>query len=418
MMRGRAGGLAVVALSLALAACAGGSSPRAAATSSGTMPVPPASQTGTAQPAVPPASPTAPAATFPPGTSILTRAFSFGAVAWSPDGSAVAAEALGQTMGTGRVDLFAPDGAALASIPGFDFGWLDARRLLVFQTTPNNAASGVVSEWTSSGHLVDRLAGTYGGVLANGHGAALLHRAPPPYAYAGTDFQFWANGRLSPMITAPGMPVAWSPDGRLVAVTESTATVRVTDGVTLASTGGPIMGFLHVLRFPDGAVVRSFRDHPINLQGGVAWSPNSRYVAAGNYGAEGVLVFDLSTGDVWPVQVPASFWRWAPDGRLAITNPDGTTLMWNPKASLTASGLPAGHPIWGPSMDEVAILPEGQPPGLAVMLRTPGTALSVRVDSGGPGFPVAWARDGTSCLLTTASTTMGRADELLRVPLS
>ncbi len=39
------------------------------------------------------------------------------------------------------------------------------------------------------------------------------------------------------------------------------------------------------------------------------------------------------------------------------------------------------------------------------------------VDSGGPGFPVAWAPDGSSCLLTTASTEPGVPDELLRVPV-
>ncbi len=55
---------------------------------------------------------------------------------------------------------------------------------------------------------------------------------------------------------------------------------------------------------------------PRPAQGGIAFSPDSRYVAAADYGAEGVLVFDLDTGNVTPVQVPASVWRWAPDGRL------------------------------------------------------------------------------------------------------
>ncbi len=360
---------------------------------------------------------TAPVLTFPPGTTILDRAFSFGAVTWSPDGSAVAAEALGQTVGTGRVDLFAPDGTVLGSIPGFDFGWLDGTHLLVYQTTPNDAAEGTVSEWTSEGRLVEQLPGRFGGLLANGHGAALLRRAPPPYAYAGTDFQFWASGRLSAMITAPGSPAAWSPDGRLVAVTESTETVRSTGGPVLASTGGPILGYLHVLRFPDGAQVRSFRDHPINLQGGIAFSPNSRYVAAGIYGAEGVLVFDLSTGAVTPVNVPESFARWTPDNRLAITEPDGTTMLWGASGTIAASSLPRGYPVWGPSLDDVAILPEGQPPGLAVTVRTASLNLSVPVDSGGPGFPVAWAPDGSSCLLTTGSTAPGVLDALVDLRL-
>ncbi len=142
---------------------------------------------GTPQPSIATASPsgtgtTSAGATLPPGTTVLARSFAFGAVAWSPDGSAVAAEALGQTMGTGSVDLFSPAGIQLASLPGFDFGWLDATHLLVYRTTPNDAASGTVSDWTITGQLVETLPGTYGGVLANGQGAALLRPAPPPHA--------------------------------------------------------------------------------------------------------------------------------------------------------------------------------------------------------------------------------------------
>lgn len=411
--RGRlTGPLAASLAALLVATCAAPPPTGAPATRPAGSPAPSLA----AAPSAGPAGTPAPNATLLPGTRVLASAFSFGAVSWSPDGSAVAAEALDQAAGTGSVEVFSPAGDRLATIPGFDFGWLDGTHLLVFETTPNDQASGTVSEWTTEGRRVLLLPGRYGGVLTNGHGVALLKRAPPQGAYAGTDFQFCANDQLSAMISAPGTPAAWSPDGRLVAVTESATTVLERDGIALASTGGPIMGYLQVLHYPAGSVVRSFRDHPVDLRGGVTWSPDSRYLAAGDFASVGELVFDLVTGAVTTVPVPVSWIEWMPDGRLAITEPDGTTMAWSPTGGLTKLDLAPGYAVWGSTLDDVALLPVDQPPGIAVTLRTRTATVSVPVNTAGR-FAVAWAPDGTSCLLATASTLNGAADELLRVSL-
>ncbi len=354
-------------------------------------------------------------APLPPGATTIDTAFDFGVVAWSPDGTTVAAEALGQTAGTGTVDLFTPAGVRLASVPGYAFGWLDATRLLVFTPTPTDVSTGTVSVWSSDGHLVERLAGQFGGVLANGHGAAVLRMAPPQAAYGGNDFAFWSGGTPGPMIAGPGIPQTWSPDGRLLAVPQSTLTVQSLGGIVLASSGGPILGYLHVLRYPGGTEVGSFRDHPIDLQGGVAFSPDSRYLAAGGFAAAGVLVFDLVTGRVASVPMAVSAWRWAPDGRLAITGPDGMTRLWSTDGTLAPSGLPPGDPIYGPRLSEVAILPLAQGPGLAVTLQTARGSVTVPVAVS--GMPVAWAPDGLSCLLSTGGTGYPGGARLVRVAL-
>jgi photosystem II stability/assembly factor-like uncharacterized protein len=330
---------------------------------------------------------------LPAGSALVDTSFSFGALAWSPGGQVLAAEAADQGFGHDRVDLFAPDGARIASIPGSGFGWLDAARLAVYQASPS-VGGGTIGLYTTAGRLIERLPGRWGGMLANGHGSLALEPVASPGLAAAGAVRIWTAGTLGPPIAGEGMPERWSPDGTRLLLVRTDLTAQT--GATLASTGGPIPGVLTVIRAAVGAVIAPTPYRLADVRGSRAWSPDGRYLATDDAG--GATVLDLASGRVLRTGVTGSPLTWRPDGRLVLVASDGASRLWSPNGQATPSGLPPGDPTYGPTLAQVAI----RPPSGATMLTliSHGTTLALSAD---PGSSATWAPDGSACFVTTAA---------------
>ncbi len=177
----------------------------------------------------------------------------------SPDGDFLAA-LMQDKQSNGTVEVFTVEGTKVAAYAGQDFGWLDATTLAVFQPGAD-AVNGPVTLHDVAAPdiaaLVVPLPGTWGGVLGNGRGALVLDSAVPQGEYGFDHFQVWTSGRLGPLLTTFGTPMAWSPDGSLLVLEASRDTARRSTGVVLANTGYN-EAEVHVLRFPAGQPLAVF----------------------------------------------------------------------------------------------------------------------------------------------------------------
>ena len=105
------------------------------------------------------------------------------------------------------------------------------------------------SDTSTLGVLLPIIPRTWGSVHGNGHGSLVLNAAVPQGAYAFDHFQAWSGGSLGPLITAFGIPIAWSPDGTQLVLERSHDTVIHPTGIVLADAGTQDAD-LYVLRLP------------------------------------------------------------------------------------------------------------------------------------------------------------------------
>jgi Tol biopolymer transport system component len=169
-----------------------------------------------------------------------------------------------------------------------------------------------------------------------------------------------------------GTNPVWSPDGRQLAVLD-------------LSPGGAAADGAH-LRIVDAATDTTIRTVPFPAIGGLAWSPNGRWIAAtgGTNGSESnsLVRIDVATGDVTELDGPSGLLdserqpAWSPDSshiafirwgleKLAgchddplcttdifVANADGSQALRVNKASGKAD-----HPSWSPDGRWIAFLP-------------------------------------------------------------
>ena len=99
----------------------------------------------------------------------------------------------------------------------------------------------------------------------------------------------------------PGSNPVWSPDGRELAVLD------------------PQVGNGRNLRIVDAGSLSTRATYPFEAIGGLAWSPNGRWMAAtGGEGAKSIIRIDLSSGEVTQIE--------GPSGRLD----DAREISWSP----------------------------------------------------------------------------------------
>ena len=292
-------------------------------------------------------------------------------LAWSPDSSLLAsfddgddytiylstADGATTQILTGHAGLphslaFSPDGTLLAS------GALsDNARIWASDGTPRASveSQGTVL-WSPDGTMLATDAGLDSGIIRlwDLTGKALANLPPMP--------------ETSVLVSS----VAWSPDGRTVAVGTNAFDVR--------------------LYRTDGTLVRkltSFKDFVST----VAYSPDGRTLAAGSfdgvvrlYRADGSMIATLPHGN----SIDAL--AWSPDSRTLATRADGVSLFKPDGTRIAKFDEQTDTPAWSPDGATLAVARSER-----VQLRRPDGGLISTLDGHTSTVLVlAWAPDGTA----------------------
>lgn len=383
----------------------------AVSTSTTATPVPtatPSSTTGQASPAP----------TLPPGVTVVDTANVIQRLDWSPNGKLLAVLTWGGTLGNGRADVVDLAGRQVASFDAFDMAWVDDTHLMTLVVTPDDTAHGTVTVHALDGQPATTVTGTYGGILGNGHGSvALTTPNVPSDAPLPESFRVWSNGKFGPMITGRGTPLAWSPDGGLLALLTSraypAADLSRPGTAAMYSVGGSLPGTLIVMKVPTNVVslARKLGDIRINAY----FSPDGTKLVT----SDGLLL-DLANGG--STQVPGNFgggskvdgWH---SGALITVGVDGSVSLW------TATGttiVPDAYDeaVFGPNEGEIVTMTAPSDnlaaPSQAVVRRgSSSVTLALNV-----GWTIAtWSTGGICFIATGTRDAQVVGNRLLRVEL-
>ncbi|MEU6117058.1 TIR domain-containing protein [Streptomyces sp. NPDC047117] len=217
----------------------------------------------------------------------------------------------------------------------------------------------------------------------------------------------WRDGRTGKVTASSSdrlgggvSEISWSPDGTRVAAADFAGTLRLWDPDT-GEPVGPALG----------------RDSSRSLTGGLAWSPDGRFLA-------GTFVSDASDGQngpakpvmrVWEVAPPPppearlsgptetiSSVAWSSDGRhIAGGSGDGTVWAWDPRTGKPVLDSPQRRRRAGDDVTAVAWDPKGRhllragQDGLLPRTLPGGAATGAHWWGSGGATAAAWSPDGT-----------------------
>ena len=330
-------------VALAAAACGTGSPTPAAP--SGIMPVSSADR-----PAASSAAPSAPSATPAPSPPdepglVIDRSFAWGTIAWSPNGSTLAAAALSQPLGQGEIHLFERSGRQAGVIPGIDLTWIDDDHLVAVERNSDGVSSSA-RLWSKDARESQLLAARMSSILGNGHGAtAILYDTQDA---APATYRIWTAGVLSKALR--GVPVAWSPDGRLMVVEHEPGATSLdgrrapVPGSALAA-GGSIPAWFEVVDYPGLRRVAAFRDVLVDGRVRPSWDPAGVRIAAPRDDGR-VVVLQLASRAVATIKLQATGLGWTPDGRLVLeTGSPHEVRLWDPATQTVGAPLPPGDRV-------------------------------------------------------------------------
>lgn len=217
------------------------------------------------------------------------------------------------------------------------------------------------------------------------------------------DATIWDMASGLPLVTYTGHPipsigpVKWSPDGARCASASLTAKDTNADDDAV-----------HVWDAQTGTHLLTYSGHT-NVVTGLAWSPNSNYIASGSFGSgltpdNTVQIWDSRTGArlltyQGHTQGVAAV-AWSPDGeRIASASADKTVQIWNPftgKTYLTYRGHTAEVYCVGWSPDGTLVASGGWDNSVQLWSPISPKTLFYYYGNGADGyvFDVDWSPDG------------------------
>ena len=239
-----------------------------------------------------------PSASYPPGV-IFEGAVYGGNVTWSPKGARVAVLA-GASGTTPSVSIVDPAGRVEDQFEAFDFAWLDEDTYIATKGISGPSGADGFATFTGSvgGVAWPLIPGNYSQIVAGPAGVVALKLND-----TGMDhYVIWSrSGVGSPR---DGVPVAFSPDGSLLAVVHyPRACCAGLPSPEPTNAPGPTT--LDIVRTDTGKSVRSTGDIVFAYGLGVSFNPDGRMVAFRRDtpdGHEDLAILNIVTGQVWVVQ--------------------------------------------------------------------------------------------------------------------
>jgi hypothetical protein len=319
-----------------------------------------------------------------PTTSGAWSYTGFAGLSWSSDGSLLMASA-----DVGIVLLDKDTGTVHAEMPGTWAGWIGADRIAVWTAVQGEPGHGSVAIRTTDGTQVETIAGDFG-VPIFGQGVARLALPNNWQSASSATFRVWDGSSLSE--ARAGIPLAWSPDGSLLAVLLPSDKVSVGMGVS---------GRLAIER-QDGTLVKEFGQPWVNSAlAGLTFSPDGVYVSA-CVSIEGapewpdcsVSVLNVATGAVTKLAPNGGITTWLPGDRLLISGLDITAVEWD-RGGTTPADIPPDTAASASIKGDLAF--EWGDERTTVQLRVGGVDRAVNVGAKTVGQPYlgVWSPDGS-----------------------
>ncbi|HYN47540.1 MAG TPA: hypothetical protein VER83_01665 [Candidatus Nanopelagicales bacterium] len=259
----------------------------------------------------PSASPAALDTVILPVPDAVLDSWAMNAVRWSPDGGRLVVELQDQLVASGRLAVLAADGGRIADLAGNEAAWIDDETLVVRANDPDRFEGPVwvvtpgdarVQPWRIAEGAAWLLAGPRG-VNAVDAGAV------------GPDesFRLLLGRTLGPEVHGRGWPVAFSADGSRLLVEHAANSAQ---GISLASTGSPELGWVEVLTVPGLERVAAFREPLVERRLPAELDAKGRYAAASAGSGEATVVFGVDDGSVTSVAGPCCPGGWLATGEL------------------------------------------------------------------------------------------------------
>jgi WD40 repeat protein len=352
--------------------------------------------------------PTRPPASGSPGQQILVTG-SVRGLAWSPAGTKIAVVE-GASGAPSTVTIMSVGGSTIQTVNADDVAWIDDSS---YVTTAGDPAGIIVGHVGSS--AVEKMPGNVSNsasIVAGPAGAIAL-----PLEESGSNhYVVWGSTGLSD--PRDGVPVAYSPDGKFLAVVHYPRTgCDGCDGPpSPAPSEAPGPTTLDIVRAETGESVRVTEDVEWVYGALVSFSPDSRLVAfrmnpKDQASLERVGILDVASGKVWVVDAGTV-------GSLAWTDDSHVLILSQSPATSTPAGMPVTISYAPLDVDEIVVSSRGdvampRHDASQVVIDRAGTQETI--DLPGTRHFLTWSPDGSTLIAICADNTVQTPDEVVLI---